>query len=228
MSTLLFVHGSGCTSDAFENQMREFPQAHAPNLPGHASPGGGKSVAEFADFIERYIAQHNLQDVVLCGNSLGGAIALEVGLRKSAEVRGIILLGSGSRLKVAPAILEGLEKNFEETARQLAGYMFAQATPERTTSALQSMQTVGQRQTLRDFQACHDFDVTQRLPELLIPVLAVTGEQDVMTPPKYAQFLADRVPAGEVRIVPGAGHLVMIERPTETNDAVANFVNQLR
>jgi len=228
MSTLLFIHGSGCTSDAFEYQMPAFPQAHAPNLPGHASPGGGETVGEFADFIERYIAQYNLHDVVLCGNSLGGAIALEVALRESPEVRAIILLGSGSRLKVAPAILEGLVKNFEQTAAQLAGYMFAQATPERIAFSVQSMQTVGQAQTLRDFQACNAFGVTNRLPELLIPVLALTGKQDVMTPPKYAQLLADRVPAGEVRIIPGAGHLVMIERPAETNDAVAYFVNRVR
>ncbi|MBC5815544.1 MAG: alpha/beta hydrolase [Candidatus Eremiobacteraeota bacterium] len=228
MSTLLFIHGSGCTSDAFENQMRAFPQAHAPNLPGHASPSECKTVAEFADFIQRYIARHNLLDVVLCGNSLGGAIALEVALRESPEVRGIALLGSGSRLKVAPAILTGLAENFEQTAQTLAGYMFAQATPERTALAVQSMQTVGQAQTLRDFQACNAFDVTERLPELLVPLLAVTGEQDVMTPPKYAQSLADRVPAGEVRIVPGAGHLVMIERPAETNDTIADFVNRVR
>jgi len=228
LSTLLFIHGSGCTSDAFENQMHAFPQAHAPNLPGHASPGQCKSVAEFADFIQGYISHHNLQDVVLCGSSLGGAIALEVALRESPEVRGVILLGSGSRLKVPPAILTGLDEHFELTVERLAGLMFAHATPERAANAVQNMQAVGQAQTLRDYQACNAFDVTQRLPELLLPLLAVTGEHDVMTPPKYAQSLVDRVPAGEVRIIPGAGHLVMIERPAETNDAIADFVNRVK
>ena len=88
------------------------------------------------------------------------------------------------------------------------------------------MQRVGQAQTLADFQACDAFDVTDRLGELLIPVLALTGENDAMTPPKYARALVDRVPDGEVRIVPAAGHLAMIECPAETNDALADFVHR--
>ena len=227
MSTLLFIHGSGCTGDAFKNQTDYFAGSEAPNLPGHTSPGAPASVSEFADFIQRSIAGRQDNDVILCGNSLGGAIALEVALRNPPQVRAIILLGSGARLRVAPAILAGLAGHFERTVEELAGYMFAQPTPELIAYATTSMQAVGKEQTLRDFAACDAFDVTHRLPELLVPLLALTGERDVMTPPKYAQFLADRVPRGEMRIVPGAGHLVMIERPAETNDAIANFVQEM-
>ena len=56
--------------------------------------------------------------------------------------------------------------------------------------------------------------------KLGVPLLAVTGDRDVMTPPKFAQWLADRVPGAAARIVAGAGHLVMIERPAETNAAI--------
>ena len=227
MSTLLFVHGSGCTGDAFAHQLPEFDASIAPNLPGHAAPGSGASVAEFADFIEASIDERKLEDVVLCGNSLGGAIALEVALRRNTAVVAIVLLGSGSRLKVAPVFLEGLKVNFEATARQLAGYMFADPTPERLAYAVESMERVGAAQTLRDFEACNAFDVTERLAELSLPVLALTGELDAMTPPKYAHALAGRVPRCEVRIVPGAGHLVMMERPAETNDALRIFVQQV-
>jgi pimeloyl-ACP methyl ester carboxylesterase len=227
MSTLLFIHGSGCTGDAFKNQMQFFPGSHAPNLPGHECEGAAASVSEFADFIENYIAEHHLSNVVLCGNSLGGAIALEAGLRQVPAVRAIALLGSGARLRVSPAILSGLCDDFEQTAAQIAAWMFADPTPERTAAALASIRSVGRDQTLRDFVACDGFDVTERLPELLVPLLALTGERDVMTPPKYAQLLVDRVPRGELRIVPGAGHLVMIERSTETNDAIASFVQQV-
>lgn len=227
MKTLLFIHGSGCTGDAFRHQTDFFEGSHAPNLPGHQSAGAATSVAQFADFIEEYIAQHTLADVVLCGNSLGGAIALEVALRKNPSLSALIALGSGSRLRVAPAFLEGLAERFDETAAELARYMFADPTPERVAYALESMRSVGQKQTLADFAACNDFDVTQHLPEIGIPMLALTGERDVMTPPKYAQALADRVQHGQVRIVPGAGHLAMLEQPATTNDAVSAFVMAL-
>ncbi|MEO7202883.1 MAG: alpha/beta fold hydrolase, partial [Candidatus Tumulicola sp.] len=62
-----------------------------------------------------------------------------------------------------------------------------------------------------------------RLHELRVPVLVVTGSRDAMTPPKYAQSLADRVPLGSARIIPDAGHFAMIERPDEVADAIAAF-----
>ncbi|MDP9016940.1 MAG: alpha/beta hydrolase [Candidatus Eremiobacteraeota bacterium] len=227
MSTLLFIHGSGCTGDVFQAQTAAFAGSHAPNLPGHDAPGSAHTISDFATFIQSYIVAHGLTRVVLCGNSLGGAVALEVGLRNDAAVSAIVVLGSGCRLKVAPAFLSGLEHNFEQTARQLAGFMFADATPARTEEIVASMMRVGKPQTLADFVACNAFDVCDRLPELSLPVLAITGEHDVMTPPKFATSLASRVPAGDVRIIPGAGHLVMMERAAETNDAIKNFVQQV-
>lgn len=181
-------------------------------------------MADLADFIE---AQLPAEGAIVAGSSLGGAIALELALRHNPKVRGVVLLGSGSRLKVAPAILEGLQNDFEATAHQIAGYMFADPTPERINACVALMKRVGREQTLRDFSACNSFDVTGRLGEITIPLLALTGEQDVMTPPKYATSLAGRVDGAQVRIIPGAGHLVMIERPAETNDAIRNFVQEV-
>jgi len=89
------------------------------------------------------------------------------------------------------------------------------------------MRAVGAAQTLRDFRACDAFDRIERLGEVSLPLLALTGEQDVMTPPKFAQALADRVPGAQARIVPQAGHLAMVERPGDVNEALRAFVNQI-
>lgn len=225
---LLFVHGSGCTGDVFAAQLRAFTGAHAPNLPGHDAPGSPASVGEFADFIASYIATHELDDVVLAGNSLGGAIALECALRGLPQVAGIVLLGSGARLRVAPQVLAGLENEFEATATSLARLFFFEPLPQRVDEAVASMKRVGQAQTLRDFRACDAFDAVERVGKLGVPLLALTGEEDRLTPPKFAQFFANRVAGAQARIVPRAGHLIMVERPEETNAELRAFVHQLR
>lgn len=219
MSSLLFIHGSGASGEVFSEQLPAFADSLAPSL-----PAAGTSVSDLADFIEAQIPSGG---AILAGSSLGGAVALEIALRRNPKVRGVVLLGSGSRLKVAPAILEGLKNDFEGTAVQLAGYMFADPTTARVNECVRLMKRVGQEQTLRDFTACNAFDVTDRLGEVFVPLLALTGEQDVMTPPKYATALAGRVAGAQVRIIPGAGHLVMIERPAETNGALRNFVQEV-
>lgn len=225
--TLLFIHGAGFTGECFSEQTAAFPGSLAPNLPGHLEEGEAHSVSDSADFIARYIEERSLSDVVLCGHSMGGAVALELALRRHPALRGLVLLGSGGRLRVAPAVFDRMQADFEEGARFIAGFFFAEPSPERIDWAVASMRAVGAEQTLRDFRACDAFDVLPRLGEIALPLLAFTGEQDRMTPPKFAQAFADRVPGAETRIVSGAGHLVMVERPAETNAAVAAFLRRI-
>ncbi|HET6894977.1 MAG TPA: alpha/beta hydrolase [Candidatus Baltobacteraceae bacterium] len=222
--TLLFVHGAGCTGEVFEAQLRAFAHAQAPNLPGHLCAGAPESIGDFADAVNEFVREHGLGHVVLAGHSMGAAIAIETALRKPAWLRGAILIGGGPRMRVAPAFLDGLADDFERTARMIAGYFFAEGSAERVDAALALMRRVGQEQTLRDFRACNDFDALERLEEISVPVLALGGEADKLTPAKHAAALADRVPGAAARIIPGAGHFVMAERPAETNESIAAFL----
>ena len=227
MERFVFIHPSGFTGEIFEKQLAYFPGSAAPNLPGHDAAGSASSVAEFADFIEQYLQAEQRDEVILCGNSLGGAVALEVALRGNAHVQAVALIGSGARLRVAPRIFERLDADFPGAVRELAPMFYANPTTERTERAVSQMERVGKLQTLADFRACDAFDAMERLPGLRVPLLAITGDADVFTPPKYAAYLADRVPRGELRIVPRAGHLVMDEASDDTNKALADFVTKL-
>lgn len=222
--TLLFIHGAGFTGETFAGQLEAFSGSHAPDLPGRCSPGEPQSIAEFAASIAAYIDGRKLREVVLCGHSMGAAVALELALRRHPALAGLVLLGGGARLRVAPAIFERMEADFEEGARFVAGFFFAQPSAERIEWAVASMKWVGAAQTLRDFRACDAFDALDRLGEVALPLLAVTGEHDKMTPPKFARTFADRVPGAQARILEGAGHFAMVERPAETNAAIAAFL----
>ncbi len=222
--TVLFIHGAGCTGSVFDAQVAALHGSLAPNLPGHLRAGSPSTIGEFADAVEADVSERGLRDVVLCGHSMGGAISLEVALRKPAWLRGAVLVGSGARMRVSPAFLEGLQNDFESTARTIAGYFFLDPAPERVDEALALMRAVGQDQTLRDFRACDAFDALERLGEVAVPLLAISGEADKLMPPKFALALGDRVPGAQARIIPGAGHFVMVERPAETTGAVAAFL----
>jgi 3-oxoadipate enol-lactonase len=227
--TLAFIHGAGCTVGVFEAQSAAFPQARTIALPGH---GDGRadapaSIAAFADAVAAELRGHAPRSVVLCGSSMGGAIALELALRHESFIRAIALIGSGAKLRVAPAIFTSLETDFAAGARSLAQHFYADPTPERVDAAVGDMLKVGQAQTLRDFRACDAFDATHRLDDLRVPLVAIAGEQDVLTPPKFSQWLADRVSGASARILPRAGHFAMIEQPAETNNLLRAFVDHV-
>ncbi len=222
----VFIHGAGCTRSVFDPQARAFPDALVPALPGHGCPGEPASVAAFAQALAGPIAALG-EPVVLCGSSMGGAIALELALARTPGVRGVVTIGSGARLRVAPALLEGLEADFAAAARSLAPHFFAEPRPEWVAGAVAAMELVGAAQTLRDFRACDAWDARERLGDLAVPLLALVGERDALTPPKVSQALADRVPRGETRILPDAGHLAAIEAPAAINAALRAFLERL-
>ena len=224
---IVFLHGAGCTAEVFTAQVAAAHDSIAFTLPGHTTPGSPASIGELADAVTSELVARDLRDVVVCGHSMGGAIALELALRREPRLRAVVMLSSGARLRVAPAILEQIEADFETAARELPRYFYAQPSPERLAESTRMMRAVGAAQTLRDFRACDAFDRIERLGEVSLPLLALTGEQDVMTPPKFAQALADRVPGAQARIVPQAGHLAMVERPGDVNEALRAFVNQI-
>lgn len=224
---LVFIHGAGCTPAVFTEQLRAFPKAIAPALPGHGTPGEPDSIEKFADFVSSELERRDIDDVVLCGHSMGAAIALEVALRQNPRVAGLVVLGGGAKMRVGPQIFEAIATDFQRAAQMLAGFFYAQPTDGRTAAAIAMLESVGAAQTERDFRACNGFDITGQLTGITVPLLALTGEQDVLMPPKFAEFLADRVPGAEARILPGAGHFVMVEASPDTNEALRAFVTQI-
>ncbi|MGC2131571.1 MAG: alpha/beta fold hydrolase [Candidatus Aquilonibacter sp.] len=225
--TVVFVHGAGCTGDVFAAQTAAIDGSIALTLPGHTIPGEPAGIETFADAVSAQLAELGLDDVILCGHSMGGAIALELALRHEPRVRAVVMLSSGARLRVAPALFEQMERDFEAAARELPRHFYAEPSPDQLAASTHMMLAVGQAQTLRDFRACDAFDRIGRLGEVTLPLLAVTGERDVLTPPKFAEALADRIPGASARIVPRAGHLAMAERPGDVNDVLRAFVNQV-
>jgi pimeloyl-ACP methyl ester carboxylesterase len=220
VTTLSFIPGAGCTSDIFAAQLHAFPHALVVDL-----PDGGESIESLADAVSTQLLARG-EGVILCGFSMGAAVALELAARNDPSVRGVVALGAGARLRVAPALLTQLDTDFEGATRTIAGYLYADAPEEVVARTAGMMRGIGQPRCSRDFLACDRFDIRERLGGIAVPVLAITGERDVMTPPKYAEFLADRIPGATTRIIPGAGHMVMAERPGETNDAIRAFVTQ--
>ncbi len=167
----------------------------------------------------------DLDDAVLVGHSMGGAIAQVMALEYPEVVRGLVLGGTGSRLRVAPAILDGLRADFEATVRLVADWAHGpMATEQVRALSVETMLAAGPDVLYGDFAACDAFDVTERLGEIGAPALVLCGSEDRLTPPKYSQRLASGIRGASLVVVDGAGHMVMLEAPDRTAEAIAAFL----
>ncbi len=155
---------------------------------------------------------------------MGGAIALELALRYPEKLAGLVLVGSGARLRVAPAILNGIRQDFQAAVQLLCDWAFAPEAPAQ-------LKRLGRRQMEQthpdvlygDFAACDAFDVMDRLGEVRCPTLAICGTADRLTPPKYSTYLRDHIPAAQLVLIENAGHMVMLEQPEAVSRAIADF-----
>ena len=226
--TLVFVHGSGGSAESFHYQLAAFPDSRAVTLPGHPDGELLPSIAMCADWLHAEIARLGLVDVILAGHSLGGGIALRYALDRPEQLRGLVLLGSGARLKVHPRYLEPLEAAVADPARwNAAGGGFERVDAELAAVLNRRRIENGPRAMLNDMRACNDFDVMADIGNIHLPTLALVGSEDVMTPPKYATFLAASMPNCRIEVIDGATHYGFAEQPEAFNAAIQRFMSSL-
>jgi len=227
---LLFVHGSGGCKESWQYQTQYFEGSEAINLPGHPDGEPCGTIDEYVEWLHGYVTDRGYVDLVIAGHSLGGGIALLYGMKHSGSVKGLITVGSGGRLRVHPKYLEDLEKAVADPASNPAS---AEAALDHIKPGLRAIITSryeenGPAVRLNDFLACDGFDILDRLSDIDVPLLAICGTEDIMTPPKYSQYMADNMRNARTAIIPGGTHYVFAEKPEEVNRAVEAFLKSIQ
>lgn len=224
---LVFIHGAGGSSRTWQLQKRDFTnyQVEMVDLPGHGGKTGeGRdNIRDYAEEVRALI--EGLEDVVLVGHSMGGAIAMTYAL--TYPLKACVLAGTGARLRVLPAILEQVRENYEPTIDLILEHAVYHKTGEIMNHSKEEMLKTPPEITYRDFLACNKFDVMGEIEKLNIPTLVVCGDQDMMTPPKYSEYLAAKIPKSTLRIIKDCGHMLMLERPQEFNETIKEFLKGL-
>lgn len=227
--TLLVIHGSGGDHQHWPEGLHVAPAADCivVDLPGHGKSGGSgrQSIEAYADFTESLVAALQLESLILVGHSMGGAIAQMLGLRRRPWLRKLVLVGTGARLRVANEILSLLESDYPKAVDLICSRAFSAlisgSVREQYRKGL--LQTSSET-TRNDYRACNAFDLMEKVSAIRIPALIVSGAADNLTPPKYGNYLHDCIRGSMHEIIPEAGHMVALEKPSEFIEAVTAFM----
>lgn len=229
-TTVLFCHGSGGRHHHWVYQMRGLKgkgiNPIAIDLPGHGKSEGNpsNSIASYRDWLNTFTTAAGLQHFVIGGHSMGGAISLSYALQFPEEIKAVILVGSGGRLRVLPAFLDTLKEG--TVPPSLADFLYGpQAADSLVKNGHKEIADTDASIYYADLSACDAFDVMSELPRIEVPVLIICGAEDRLTPVKYSTYMKDALPRAELVIIEGAGHMVMLEKPEEVNRAIISFIN---
>ena len=230
--TLLLIHGSGASSLTWLFQLHELDRdmnVIAVDMPGHGESEGGpfSKVEEYAAWITAFIETMNIEPCFVLGHSLGGAIIQKMAFDNKDKLKGLILVGTGVRLRVLPKILEGITDNFEKTVQFVVKSCYTNdVNQDYIRQGIALAKNIGPSVFLANFHACNEFDGTREINTINLPTQIIVGGDDIMTPVKYSEYLHKNIKGSKLTILKNAGHCVMHQRPVAFTETVRAFVKE--
>lgn len=239
---VLFVHGYPLDRTIWRAQIDGLDgyRRIAPDLRGMGesdAPDLGYGMAIYAHDLAALLDALGVDDVVLCGHSMGGYVLFEFVRRWRDRVRALILVdtraeadGAEGRRARDAAAASAREGGATAIADAMLPRMLAAGTAERAPDVADRIHRlmagtpvagiIGALAAMRDRQ-----DSTALLPTLVeLPTLVIVGEEDALSPPDGARRMAAAIPGARLVAIPGAGHLPQVERPSETTAAMLDFL----
>lgn len=229
-SSILLIHGAGGRAQIWQNQIPALGKNYhtvAIDLPGHGNtpPISTPSIEHYAKWLIDIINRVFNKEVILIGHSMGGAIILMASLIAPEKIKALVCVSTGLKLRVAPQFLEGLMADPISTINVIIKYAYHPETPKHVIEeGARWMKETPKEVLYNDFRSCNDYDITNEANKIDIPALILCGEQDKLTPPKLSNKIHTTMKNSIIKLIPDAGHMLMVERPIEFNHSVLEYL----
>lgn len=209
------------------------------SLPGHDHapvPTAAFTLDELADAVAEAVADvSHGRPVLYAGVSIGGAIALTLGLRHPAQFRAVAAVASAASLGSPEHWTQRAALVREQSTSALisasAKSWFAPDSiarePEMTGRILHALQETSDEGYARCAEALGTYDVRARLGDIAVPVFAMGGERDTVAPEDRQDEVVAGVQHGTKVMVAGAAHQPPAEQPTVVASELVRYFEQV-
>jgi pimeloyl-ACP methyl ester carboxylesterase len=253
---VLLLHGLGATNASMLPLVADLARDHrviAPDFPGFGASGAPRwhyRPAELAVWLEAFQQEVGSRPAALVGNSLGGRVAIEAGLRYPGSVGRMVLLCPSPafrRLRQFVPLVRLLPPDAALTRLPwghraiVAGIRTMFAEPDRLPRPWYDAAADEHRRVMRDYRHRRAFFATlrqiyldeafgadgfwDRLPTLASPTLFIWGDRDRLVPASFERHVVAAVPDAESVVLHDCGHVPQFEHPVQTAALVRGFID---
>lgn len=231
MPALILLPGLACDATVWRDQL--------PALAAYA-PVIGDVHERFASLPEMAAALLAEQpgDLLLCGTSMGGMLALEVVRQAPQRVKALALLATSARpdtpemIRLRSDAIQLFEQGrADEVLRANVAFAFHPRVAEDSelaTTYLGFVMRGGAQRLIRQNRAVMArADARPRLAAIRCPTLVACGDSDLLTPPEHSREIAAAIPGARLAIVPECGHMLTLEQPARINALLLEWLDGL-
>lgn len=241
---LLLIHGFPLSSKIWRHQAEGLKgdfRVIAPDLRGFGrseAPVAGYSMDVYADDMAGLLDHLRIESAVVCGMSMGGYVLLNMLDRYPERVRGACFMvtrsgaddeaGKARRSALAEEVLNsGVNVAAEAFAKILFAPETAVKRPEIVAEVAGLMRGMKKEGVAGGLLAMKNRpDYRDSLARFGVPSLVLGGEQDQAIPVEESRSIAEGLPDAVLCLIPGAGHMVMMEQPEAVNSALKSFLRK--
>ncbi len=222
-----------------------------------SGPVFGLTLNRLAQDVEEVLEHLDLAGVVLVGHSMGGMVALRMmgrhaGTRSGrGRIQALGLVATAANVSQgrgvpglgdAVAVTQPLISRGARLASRLPGptlpahdlgYLLARVTFGSDSSARQ-VRFTGAMTSAVEAKVSGQllveilrYDEQRRLHQIALPTAVVVGDHDLMTPMAQSELMAEEIPGARLTVLPGCGHMVMLERPAELNQVIVDLAARM-
>jgi pimeloyl-ACP methyl ester carboxylesterase len=244
-SAIVLIHGHPFSRRMWSGQLEALSDRFrvvAPDLPGYGeSPPRGETITPrgLADSVVELIDALDVERATVVGLSLGGLVAMELGLGYPDRIDGLVLTATTAapltpeEVEMRRSTAQRLERDgLLDHALEMAGRLFgpdARREPALVLPILETMLTTspaGAAAALRGRAERPPYH--ELLPSLRVPSLVLAGDADFFSTAEITAQLVAALPDPEVVILPGIGHMPNLEAPEAFDRTVRRFAAAAR
>lgn len=227
---LFLLHGLFGALSNWEGVVDKFSKNNRvviPMLPIYEMPIREAGLDGLRQFVEDFVSQKKLDNMIIMGNSLGGHIALMYTLKNTPKVRKLILTGSSGLFEDSMGGSYPKRGNYQYIKERVS-YTFYNpdvATKELIDEVFEITNSIPKcLRIVAIAKSAQRNNMAEEIPNIKIPTLLVWGLNDTITPPMVAHEFNRLIPNSELRFIDKCCHAPMMEHPQFFNKIVEDFL----
>lgn len=238
---IVFINSLGTDSRIWHNELPKFAGDFTVltyDKRGHGLSGLGNppySIADHVADLAGLLDHLELSNVIVCGLSVGGLIALGLYESRPDLVKALVFSNTAHKIGTAEmwgARIAAVEQNgIASILDAIMERWFTAPFRKPDNAAFEAYCNMLVRQPALGYSgtcaAIRDADFTEVAKTIAVPALCIVGDGDGSTPPALVKSLADLIPGSRFEIIEGAAHIPCVEAPAAHAALIRGFIEDI-